>query len=198
MKNKILLAAAAIICITTAATGTLAYFTSEDTAHNVITSGGVNIEVVEKTRDGDGVLVDFPEEGITGVMPGTDVSKLVSVGNTGASEAWIRVRVEAAIKGADGADLPLTIDGDVPVMTYEVGRNWSLSEDGYYYYALPVTPGESTELLFDTVSFTSKMGNEYQDCTANIEISAQAVQTANNGQTVLEAQGWPENEEVAR
>ena len=198
MKNKILLAAAAIICITTAATGTLAYFTSEDTAHNVITSGGVNIEVVEKTRDGDGVLVDFPEEGITGVMPGTDVSKLVSVKNTGASETWIRVRVEAGIKGADGADLPLTIDGDVPVMTYEVGRNWSLSEDGYYYYALPVTPGESTELLFDTVSFAPKMGNEYQDCTANIVISAQAVQTANNGQTVLEAQGWSENEEVAR
>ena len=110
----------------------------------------------------------------------------------------VNVRVEAGIKGADGADLPLTIDGDAPVMTYEVGRNWSLSEDGYYYYALPVTPGESTELLFDTVSFAPEMGNEYQDCTANIVISAQAVQTANNGQTVLEAQGWSENEEVAR
>ena len=198
MKNKILLAASAAICIAIAATGTLAYFTSEDTAHNVITSGGVNIEVVEKTKDGDGVLVDFPEEGITGVMPGTDVSKLVSVKNTGASEAWIRVRVEDAIKGADGADLPLNIEGKGPVMTYETGSNWSLNEDGCYYYALPVAPGASTELLFDTVSFAPEMGNEYQDCTANIVISAQAVQTANNGQSILEAQGWPENEEVAR
>lgn len=67
--------------------GTLAYFTSENTAHNVITSGGVNIEVVEKTQGKDGVLVDFPKEGVRGVMPGSDVSKIVSVKNTGESEA---------------------------------------------------------------------------------------------------------------
>ena len=75
MKKKILLAAALAICFAVAASGTLAYFTSEDTAHNIITSGGVNIEVVEKTKGEDGVLVDFPKDGVKGVMPGTDVSK---------------------------------------------------------------------------------------------------------------------------
>ena len=50
MKKKILLVTAVVICLAIAATGTLAYFTSDDVAHNVITSGGVNIELVEKTE----------------------------------------------------------------------------------------------------------------------------------------------------
>ena len=191
MRKKILLAAAVAICLAVGTSGTLAYFTSENTAHNVITSGGVNIEVVEKTQDKSGALVDFPKEGMKGVMPGTDVSKIVSVKNTGESEAWIRVQVESKIKAADGADLPLTIEKVGSVMTYTVGGGWSLGEDGYYYYTKPVAAGETTDILFDTVKFAPQMGNEYQNCTANIEISAQAVQTANNGTTVLEAKGWP-------
>ena len=189
MKKKILLAAAVVICLTIAVSGTLAYFTFEDTAHNVITSGGVSIEVVEKTKSTDGAeLEDFPKEGITGVMPGTEVSKIVSVRNTGNSEAWVRVKVDATIKSAEG-------EGKLPsdVMTYTVSGDWT-EKDGYYYYNNKVPAGESTSILFDTVKFDPEMGNKYQNCKANIKISAQAVQTANNGTTVMDAQGWPAGE----
>lgn len=191
MKKKILALAAAVISLTLVAGGTLAYFTAEETAHNVITSGGVNIEVVEKTEGEDGVLVDFPKEGISGVVPGADVSKIVSVKNIGESEAWIRVQVEAAVKAADGSELPLELESGVTVMTYTANDSWILGEDGFYYYSKPVAAGETTEILFDTVTFAAQMGNEYQNCTANIVIYAQAVQTANNGKTVMDAQGWP-------
>lgn len=188
MKKKILLAAAVVICLTIAVSGTLAYFTFEDTAHNVITSGGVSIEVVEKTKSTDGAeLEDFPKEGITGVMPGTEVSKIVSVKNTGNSEAWVRVKVNATIKSAEDKDL------HSDVMTYTVSGDWT-KEGDYYYYNNKVPAGESTSILFDTVKFAPKMGNEYQNCRANIVISAQAVQTANNGTTVMDAQGWPAGE----
>lgn len=191
MKKKILLVTTMVICLAIAATGTLAYFTAEDTAHNVITSGGVNIELVEQTKDEDGTLVDFPEEGIKGVMPGSDVSKIVSVKNDGESEAWIRVGMEAKLTAADGSPLPLDIEEVGPVMDFTMGGSWHMDFDGYIYYAKPVAPGESTEILFDTIHFAPEMGNEYQNCTANIVISAQAVQTANNGDTVMEAAGWP-------
>lgn len=192
MKKKLLLTAAIAICFAIVASGTVAYFASEDTAHNIITTGGVSIEVVEKMQDANGTFVDFPDEGIKGVVPGADVSKIVSVENIGESEAWIRVQVEAAIKAEDGSALPLELEDSAPVMTYTAGDRWTLSADGYYYYDKPVAAGKSTDILFDTVSFSAQMGNEYQNCTANIVISAQAVQTANNGNTVQEAQGWPE------
>lgn len=183
-----MLVAAIVICLTIAVSGTLAYFTFEDTAHNVITSGGVSIEVVEKTKSTDGAeLEDFPKEGITGVMPGTEVSKIVSVKNTGNSEAWVRVKVNATIKSAEDKDLPSD------VMTYTVSGDWT-KEGDYYYYKEKVPAGESTSILFDTVKFDPEMGNEYQNCRANIVISAQAVQTANNGTTVMDAQGWPAGE----
>lgn len=190
MKKKILLVAAIVICLTIAVSGTLAYFTFEDTAHNVITSGGVSIEVVEKTKSTDGAeLEDFPKEGITGVMPGTEVSKIVSVRNTGNSEAWVRVKVDATITPAEGEE---KLPSDV--MTYTVSEGWTPGTDGYYYYNNKVPAGESTSILFDTVKFAPEMGNEYQNCRANIVISAQAVQTANNGTTVMDAQGWPAGE----
>lgn len=193
MKNKILSVTAVVICLSIAVGGTLAYFTAEDTAHNVITSGGVSIKLVEQTKGEDDVLVDFPADGVSGIMPGANVSKIVSVKNTGEHEVWVRVQLEPKITNADGSPLSLYIEDDSPVMNFNFGDNWQFTDNyGYFYYLKPVAPGECTDILFDTVSFTAKMGNEYQGCTANIKISAQAVQVANNGSTVMEAAGWPE------
>ena len=35
------------------------------------------------------------------------------------------------------------------------------------------------------------MGNEYQNATAHVNVSAYAVQSANNGDDPLNAEGWP-------
>lgn len=193
MKKKLLLLAAVIACIAIAVTGTLAYFSADDTAHNVITTGGVNIKVVEQTRNDDKALVDFPEEGIQGVMPGTSVAKIVRIQNTGVSEAWIRVKMDTSILDEQGEDLPLTIgDSEKTVVEFSVLTGWLDGGDGYWYYEKPVSAGEMTDALLEEVHFSEKMGNEYQNCTANLLICAEAVQTANNGETVLDAQGWPE------
>ena len=47
MKRKLLILSVLAICVAIVAAGTLAYFTAEDTAHNVITTGGVDIELKE-------------------------------------------------------------------------------------------------------------------------------------------------------
>ncbi len=198
MKKKVLILSLAVIALAVLATGTLAFFTYEDTAHNVITSGGVTIEVIEKMKGEGDTLVDFPEEGIPGVMPGTSVSKIVSVKNTGLSEAWIRVSVEQAITGADKQPLPGVIRENIPVMSFTVDGDLWIEEAGYYYYTKAVPAGESTEVLFREVVFAPQMGNEYQGCTANIIVYAQAVQAANNaipeGGDVTDVKGWPEKE----
>ncbi len=191
MKKKLLLLGVVGICLAILASGTIAYFTAEDTAHNVITSGGIDIAIIEKTEGKDGALVDFPKEGLSGVMPGTSASKIVSVQNTGADEAWIRVKVTQEILAVDGSELPAFLNGAMPVMSFAVDSSkWTL-KDGWYYYHAPVAPGAVTDVLFDEVKFAPEMGNTYRNCKANLSIYAQAVQTANNGNTALNAMGWP-------
>lgn len=192
MKRKILIASVLVIVIASLSLGTLAYFTGNTIAHNVITSGNIGITLVEKTKSGD-TLVDFPEDGISGVMPGTDVSKIVTVENRGSGTAWIRVKVTSQLTAADGSSLPGSIaraDGAIDVMSFAIGEDWVRDGD-YYYYKNPVPTGSATTALLEVVTFAKEMGNEYQNCTANLIVEAQAVQTANNGETVLAAQGWP-------
>lgn len=182
MKRKLLILSVLAICIATLAAGTLAYFTSEEKAHNVITTGGVEIAVQEwadeeKTK---------PFEDLTGIMPGMTVTKIAEIKNTGASDAWVRVKVEKNIK--------LQGEGTPDAALVELNLNltdWTLGEDGYLYYNKVLKPGEVTEPLFTAVTFNVTMGNEYQNATATVDVAAHAVQTANNGDTVMDAKGWP-------
>lgn len=182
MKRKLLILSVLAICIATLAAGTLAYFTSEGKAHNVLTTGGVEIAVQEwadeeKTK---------PFEDLTGIMPGMTVTKIAEIKNTGASDAWVRVKVEKNIK--------LQGEGTPDTALVELNLNltdWTLGEDGYLYYNKVLKPGEVTEPFFTAVTFNVTMGNEYQNATATVDVAAQAVQTANNGDTVMDAKGWP-------
>lgn len=192
MKKKLLVISAIAACLALAAAGTAAYFTAEEKAHNVITTGSLAIEVAEWMEQ-EGELVPFPEEGIVGVMPGASVSKIPMVKNVGESEAWIRVKVEVAIEDAEGGTLPSTFStggSSSPVVTFTALPGWQAAGD-YYYYTSPIGAGEITDALFEEVTFHQSIGNEYQDCTATITVAAQAVQYKNNGATVLAAAGWP-------
>ncbi len=190
-KKQIFALSIIAICIAILATGSLAYFTTEDTAHNIITSGRIDIELIEKTEKSDGTLVDFPEEGIGSVMPGTSVSKLVSVQNVGENEAWLRLSVDVRIISETGKELPMELKGGISAVNYTVDTTQWLYQNGWYYYADRVLPKQVTELFFEEVCFPPEMGNEYQGCVVYIEIEAQAVQSANNGESVMAAKGWP-------
>ncbi len=181
-KRKILLLAILVCCVALAAAGTLAYFTAEETAYNVITTGKLAMTLHEETTGGQ----PFPEEGISGVVPGQVVDKVVFIENTGTVDFYARVSLAMSVTGADGEPLP------TDVMALDLNTaDWTKMGD-YYYYNKPLAPGEKTAPLFKTVTFAARMGNEYMDCTAKINVSAQTVQSRNNGDTVFDAQGWPE------
>lgn len=182
MKRKLLILSVLAICIATLAAGTLAYFTAEGKAHNVITTGGVEIVVQEWADEAR----TEPFEDLTGVMPNTTVTKIAEIKNTGASDAWVRVKVEKNIE--------LQGEGTPDTALVELNLNltdWTLGEGGYLYYTKVLKPGEVTAPIFTAVTFKPDMGNEYQNATATVDVTAQAVQTANNGATVMDAQGWP-------
>ena len=182
MKRKLLILSVLAICVAMLAGGTLAFFTSEDKAHNVITTGGVEITLQEWADEAK----TTPFKDLTGVMPNTTVTKIAEIKNTGASDAWVRVKVEKNIK-LQGDGTPDTGLVELKLNTVD----WT-EKDGYYYYNKILKPGEITAPVFTSVSFAADMGDEYQDAAATVDVFAQAVQIANNGDTVLTAQGWPQ------
>ena len=185
-KWKIVALCTVLACLSIVASGTLAYFTAQETAHNVITSGGVDIQLHEFSERGNEELV--PWQDVDGVMPGAEISKIVTVENTGASDAWVRIKVDKTVILASGDK------GNPEVMKLDIKDAFWTEQDGYYYYNDPLAPGDTTPPLFTTVTFDPKMGNDYQGSTAHIDVQADAVQVANNGETVLDALGWPKED----
>lgn len=194
MKKKVILICALVVSLACAVGGTMAYFVAKDTAHNVITSGKVGVTIVEQTKKPNGELETFPEDGLTGIMPGMTVDKIVWIESEDkTADCWIRAKIKVSIIGASGEVLPS--EGVVECKGMDAG--WEKGNDGYYYYKNPVAPGKPTAKLMQTVTFDAgNMTNEYQGCTANVVIHAQAVQTANNGTSYTEAKGWPAEEEA--
>lgn len=189
MKKKILYIAALLICLSIITGGTVAYFTAEDTAHNVITTGGIDVSVVQQQLV-DGALQPSGDQPIP-VMPDTTFSKVVSVQST-KQTAWVRLRYEITVYDAQGAEKPLTEEelNRIIIITPD-DTNW-LFLDGWWYYTDAIGFGETAKPLFETITFSGpNMGNEYQGCSMVLTLTAQAVQQANNGETVQEAAGWP-------
>lgn len=200
MKKKILAGALLCAVLAVAAAGTVAYYTAEETAHNVITAGGVSIELVEQqavTRpDGETALEPFPTAGVS-VMPGMSASKIVSVKNTAPADtrgdAWVRVKLTATVVYAGQTQAQPADPNVISLVVSQDAALWQLGADGWYYYQKPLAPQAQTEALLSAVAFDGPaMGNEYQGADVQITVSAQAVQSANNGDTVSQAAGWPE------
>ena len=170
-----------IICLSIAGTGTFAYFTDSFTTHNVITTGEVQIALREGGNTGTTIGFSADER----IMPGKSVDKSVIVSNSGSSGAWVRIAVQKQFTAASGTPL----DAEVIALAVDTEK-WKY-ENGYYYYCEELKPGESTAPLFNKITFSPSMGNEYQESTATISVYAQATQVANNGTNALDAQGWP-------
>ena len=191
MKKKILYIAAIVICLSIMTGGTLAYYTRTDTARNVITSDGVSVELLQQQLKNGELSADSNDP--IPVMPTSVVSKIVSVKNL-RQDVWTRVRYTVTVYDAEGNQMDIPAEELETVILFDTdNENWTKSEDGWWYYNDVLTGGATTAPLFTTVSFSGpNMDNQYQGSKAVIDVTAQAVQTAHNGETVADTLGWPE------
>ena len=130
MKKKQILACAIIVsCLSLSAYGTIAYFTADAIATNVITSGNIKIDLKETAIPEDGGD-PVPFEDRIGVMPGNEISKIVQVENTGSQAAYIRVSVDKEILLKDET----AGEPDLSLISWNFNEeNWE-EKDGFYYY----------------------------------------------------------------
>ncbi len=84
MSRKKLIVSAIVLALVLAIGGILAYFTDVQTKTNTFTMGNVQIEVTEG---------DFPEEGVSNVIPGMEYEKAPKVINKGTTPVYAFVEV---------------------------------------------------------------------------------------------------------
>lgn len=179
VRRRVAISALIVLMAALIAGGTLAYFTAEETAYNVITTGNLDMTLHEETTGGEA----FPTEGISGVMPGENVDKKVYIENSGNVGMFVRISVETKI-------VPDTLS--LKYITLDLNTTDWTEQDGFYYYNRVLEAGETTAPLFTQVSFDKNMPNEYQACKVMIDVKAQSVQSRNNGDSALTAAGWSE------
>lgn len=171
MKKKWTIAAVLVLAVALLAVGTWAYFTTNGTADNVITMGSVKLVL----HDEDGAGQPFTT---VSAMPGSVVDKVVYVENVGSGAFYTRVKITPEVVAANGEIIPL--DASKRLLTLDLNdSDWVPGTDGYYYYTGALAPQAATSKLFNHVTFSTDMGNEYQNTTVHIYVTAEAVQTAN-------------------
>lgn len=143
----------------------------------------------------DGKQEPYPNKQIA-VMPGSTVSKVVCIRNQEA-ESYIRAAVDILVEDENGDIVSLPPQEVQQIIRLDMNStDWEQNSDdvAWWYYCHPVSGGESTSPLFTGVSFSGKnMGNRFCNSTIEIQVHAQAVQTAHNGSSAITARGWPEN-----
>ena len=187
MKKKLLVLSLIVICVALIAGGTLAFFTAEDNAHNVFTSGGVDI-IVEEWQQVPGEVdpKPYPENEPIEIMPGDVVSKIPTVKSVD-EDVWVRASLTIVVKDAEGNVMQLTADEIADIIDLDINTFMWTEKDGFYYYNEAIGDGAVTDELFSEVTFAKTMDNKFQHCTVEIDVDAQAVQAKNNGTSALDA-----------
>ncbi|MBP5780506.1 MAG: hypothetical protein J6X34_04650 [Clostridia bacterium] len=128
----------AVLTVVIVSTGiTLAYLKDRDDVNNVMTLGETEIEIEET----------FPPR-TSPPYPGEPVIKVVKIENTGNLTCTVRARLVFSESKLEKMTEPL-----------EIGEDWILRPDGFYYYMIPLKPGEVTKPLIEKVVFRRSYSN---------------------------------------
>lgn len=183
---------------------TLAYFTDNASAQNVVTMGHVDISLTEnevtKDENGDYIVDDtkpVTEEGLEfeGVLPGDTIPKNPTINLLeGSVDAYVRIKMDitaAAESTITQADLDV-LETNLRAQILEDANWYYNAADGYYYYT-PVLSAEESAVLFETVTIP---GEEWKNNTADqsftIALQAEAIQADNfiPDMTGTQVSGW--------
>lgn len=186
MKKVLVIALSLVLVSVLSVASTLAYLNSEKSAVNVMTAGNVQIQLNEQQRNEEGTALEDFEQGkvltplVGSAQDSTNLDgfgmpklsnyqdKIVSVTNTGASDAYVRVLVATpkVLSGGENANGALhynygnrvNLEGKYSPETYDFANwNWdydtpiaTVTIDGVEYdvetfiYKTALKPGEQT------------------------------------------------------
>lgn len=165
--------------------GTVAYLTDKETVTNRFTVGSVEIDLTEE---------NWAEEEHQDLQPGETVKKDPKITNQGVNDAYVYLEVvvpKANIITAaeDGTRLNGGSSTSQELFTFTPNENWTLlkrhdnSSAVIYLFSYDkiLANGESTNTLFDTMTFANVIEGQIEGENYNVYVHAFAIQTANTG-----------------
>ncbi len=160
MKKVVLLLGCLIISLSLLVSTTWTWQFSEDEAVNDFTLANLNAPLND--------VFDTPA---AGTLEDGTWSKVVTVQNVSDQPVFVRVMPFPQITRADGtATSAFSVDG---MVNFDIILNddWTNepAEDGYYYYMVPLYPGETTTPLFETVTLDG-LGDDIEYNGAKLDI----------------------------
>ncbi len=183
--------AVAAVCALCALAVIMAAQTISSTAHtvksnNIMTFGSVTIQTLETTLSADGREIAVPDtETMSESAPS---SRIVRVKNIGDEPAFIRVKLSITAANSQGGE----VSADHLASYVFDDPSW-VERDGWYYFDSPLSPGQTTGALITAVQFDVREAqNIASDGMVHLDITAQGVQSKNNGESAFSAEGWPE------
>ena len=99
------------------------------------------------------------------IYPGYSTERTAIVTNTGSEECYVRIRADKywADKNSLVKDDPAKYDANLIEVGYDDTEKWQDGGDGWWYYVDPVAPGAQTTSLFKDVTFTTEIGEEFNN-----------------------------------
>lgn len=185
-KKKLLTTLGALsLAATVSIGGTVAYLTDQDTADNKFTIGKVEVTLDEPSWD---------EEKHQDLQAGESVKKDPKITNTGINDAYVYMEVQVPMETVITAATNGTREnGGVAVkqelFTFTPNTNWTqiskTETDSHmvyvYSYDKILAAGESTNTLFDTMTFANIVEGQIDEREYTVPVEAFAIQTANTG-----------------
>lgn len=208
MKKKIL---ALVLCVAMLAIaiagGTLAYFTDNEQATNEFTIGSVEIDLYETVKHEDGVGKVLAEKEILGkgiddattykyenILPGDKMTKVVTVENTGKSDAYIALAIKQENYGNFNANID---DYYEPKPTNEMCTILNVSSGNTESFMQKITDdiwsggGWDLDYTKTANSLRYMMKDPVGTSTGNVEVLGRGYtnSTVNSGATVFNYNG---------
>ena len=166
-KGRIVAAAAAVVtAISLFSACTLAYWSATGESKNVLTMSSYQAEIVEQ--------YEIPPH----VDPGSSVSKVVDVKNTGTVDMIVRVKIEKAFGTRDASgNLHADRKLDPELILIDLNEDYWQYLDGYWYYSEILKAGQTTKKpLMNGYTVSDEVTNEYKGKDAEIVVTMESIQ----------------------
>ena len=163
-----------------------AFFAKSIKTDNIISFGELKLQLINNTLDEKGREIAVTTENEK--IKSSKVSRIIKVKNVCDNSMYVRVKIDLT-----GIKDQTTFNADSYAKYSFDDKKWK-KQGAWFYYLTELNPNEITGNLIEKLEFDmDSLGSDFPGSTVTLKVSAQAVQS-NHNSSVLEAQGWPEED----